>query len=146
MLGCASIVRRTLSCRDAIGTAAPVDDLGFIDLVAGVVGSGQARGGTDRAVDVDHPSAGSADQMMMVVADPVFETGWRASGLDAPDEALVGQGPERVVHRLAGDGADFGPDDLGDVVRGTVGSARNRPQDGQALGGDLHAMSAKKAR
>ena len=50
-------------------------NLGLIDLVTRVVRSGQARGGTDRAVDVDHPSAGAADQMVMVVADPILETG-----------------------------------------------------------------------
>jgi hypothetical protein len=46
-----------------------------MDFVTRAVGSGQARGGTDRAVDVDHPSGDAAGQMVMVVADPVLETG-----------------------------------------------------------------------
>src|SRR4051812_13138895 len=58
--------------RDAFGAAAPVDDLCFVDFVAGVVGRSQAWHVPDGAVDVDHPPAGAADQVMVVVADPVF--------------------------------------------------------------------------
>jgi len=72
---CASISGRNRSRRETLGTAAPVDHLGLIDLVIRVVGGGQARGDTDRAVDVDHPSAAAADQVVMVVSDPVLETG-----------------------------------------------------------------------
>ncbi len=42
----------------AVGAAAPVDDLGFVDLVAGIVGGGEARRVADGAVDVDHAAAG----------------------------------------------------------------------------------------
>ncbi len=72
---CASISSRTRSRRETVRTAAPVDHLGLIDLVFRVVGGGQARGDTDRAVDVDHPPAGAADQVVMVVSDPVLEAG-----------------------------------------------------------------------
>src|SRR5262245_9870599 len=34
-------------CRDALGTSSPVDDLGLVDLVAGVVGGRQAGGRAD---------------------------------------------------------------------------------------------------
>ena len=66
----------------------------------------------------------------MVVSDPFLETGRLTGGLDAPDQALVGQNPEGVVHRLTGDGADLGPDDLGDVARRAVGPTGYRPQHG----------------
>jgi hypothetical protein len=38
--------------------------------------------------------------MVVVVADPVLEAGRRPGGLDAPEEAPVGEGPEGVVYRL----------------------------------------------
>ena len=57
----------------AIRTAPPVRDLGLVDLIAPVGAGGQTRGGADRAVDVDHTAADPADQVVMVIADPVFE-------------------------------------------------------------------------
>ena len=42
---------------EALGAAAPVDHLGLVDLEARVVGGGQARRGTDGAVDVHHAAA-----------------------------------------------------------------------------------------
>ena len=129
--------------RDALGASAPVDDLGFVDLVARVVGGRQARGVADRAVDVDHPAAGSADEVVVVVTDPVLVAGRRPGGLDAPEEALVGEGREGVVHRLTRDGTDLGPHDLADVVGGAVRSVGHRPQHGQTLGRDLQPMPAQ---
>ena len=41
----------------AVRAASPVDDFGFVDLVALVVGCRQARGRADRAVHVDHAAA-----------------------------------------------------------------------------------------
>ena len=38
--------------------------------------------------------------MVVVVADPVLEAARRPGGLDTQEEALVGEGPEGVVHRL----------------------------------------------
>ena len=58
-------------------------------------------------------------------------------------DALVGEDAEGVVHRLAGDGADLGPHDLVDVVRGAVRPAGHRPQHRQALGRDLQAVPAE---
>jgi hypothetical protein len=93
-------VGRDRRCHDALGASAPVDDLGFVDLVAPVVGGRQARGVADRTVDVDHPAAGSADEVVVVVTDPILVAGRRPGRLDAPEEALVGEGREGVVHRL----------------------------------------------
>jgi hypothetical protein len=59
--------------RQAIRTAPPVGDLGLVDLVPPVVARRETGGGADRAVDVDHTAADSADQMMVVVADPILE-------------------------------------------------------------------------
>ena len=98
---------RPARARQAVRAAAPVDDLGLVDLVAHVVDRGETGGGADRAVDVDQLAAAATDQVVVVVADPVLEAGGRPGGLDAPDDARVAQRPERVVHRLAGDGPDL---------------------------------------
>jgi hypothetical protein len=95
---------------ETLRAAAPVDDLGFVDDEARVVGGRQARGGADGAVDIDHAAAGAADQMVVVVADPILVPCRRTGGLDPSDQPVLGQDAQRVVHRLPGDDADvFGP-------------------------------------
>ena len=126
---------------EALGAAAPVDHLGLVELETRVVGRGQARHGTDRAVDVDHPAARAADQVVVVVAGPTLVPRRRPGGLDAPDEAPVGQDAEGVVHRLAGDDADLGPHGPGDVVRRAVRSTGHRRQNGQSLRRDLDTVA-----
>src|SRR5438046_9364503 len=76
----------------ARGASAPEDDLGFVDLVAGLVGGGQAGRVAHRAVDVDHRAAGAADEMVVVVAHSVLVASRRPGGLDATQEAFAGQG------------------------------------------------------
>jgi hypothetical protein len=122
---------------------APVDHLGLIDLVARVVGRGQTGRGTDRTVNVDHPAAGAADQVVVVVAGPVLVACRRPGGLDAPDETLVCEDGKGVVHRLAGDDTDLGANGLGDIVRRAVRSTRHRRQHGQALSRDLETVSVE---
>ena len=56
----------------------------------------------------------------MVVADAGLVAGRRAGRLDAPEEAPVGEGGERVVDRLARDGAELGVHGRVDVVGGAV--------------------------
>ena len=107
--------------RQAIRTSSPIGDLGFVDLVALVVGGREAGGGADRAVDVDHTAADATDQMVVVVADAIFETSRRPGGLNAPDEAFGDQEAEGVVDRLERDRADLGPDDLSHAVGRNVG-------------------------
>jgi hypothetical protein len=82
--------------------------------------------------------------MVMVVADPILEPGWRSGGLNAPDEALDNQDAEGVVHRLERDGPDLAPDNLGHAIGRDVGLARYRPQDRQSLGRDLNAALTEK--
>src|SRR5258708_8372296 len=86
-----------------LGASTPVDDLGFVDLVARVVGGRQAGGVADRTVDVDHPAACSADEVVVVVTDPVLVAGRRPGGLDAPEEAPSRESRANVVHRLTRD-------------------------------------------
>ena len=80
----------------------------------------------DRAVDVDHPAAGAADEVVVVVADAVLVAGRRAGRLDAPEEAVVGEDGEGVVDRLARDGADLGPHGRVDVVGRAVRQVGHR--------------------
>jgi hypothetical protein len=81
--------------------------------------------------------------MVVVVADPILESGRRSGGPNAPDQALGDQNAEGVVHRLERDGTDLGPDDLGHGVGRDVGLTRYRPQDSQSLGRHLDAALPK---
>src|SRR5262245_40295269 len=123
----------------AVWTAAPVGDLGLVDLEALVVGRGETRRGTDRAVDVHHAAAVAADQMVMVVAYAILVARRRAGRLDTADETLGDQQAERVVHRLQGDGADLGANGLGHAVGGDVRLPRHGPQHGEPLSSYLDA-------
>ena len=114
-----------------------------MDLVALVVERGEARGVPDRAVDVDHAAAESTDQMMMVVADAIFETRWRSCRLKAAEEPSVDQHGERVVDRLKRDGADLGSDHLRDRVRRDVRMTADGAEDSQPLGCDLNTALTK---
>jgi hypothetical protein len=81
--------------------------------------------------------------MVVVVTDSILVQGRRPSGLDSPDEALLGQDAEGVVHRLSRDGTDLGANVLDDVVHHTMGPTRHRSQHGQALSRDLESVFAK---
>ena len=129
--------------REAIRTATPIRDFRLVDLVAHVIGRGETGSGADRAVNVDQTAADSADQMVMVVADPILEASRRPGGLNTPDQAFGDQEAEGVIDRLEGDGPDFGPDDLGHAVGRDVRLTRDSPQNSQSLSRDLNAVLAK---
>jgi hypothetical protein len=59
--------------RQAVGTPPPIRDLGLVDPVALVIGRRQTGSGADRTLDIDHAAAHTADQVMVVVADPILE-------------------------------------------------------------------------
>src|SRR5262249_11349595 len=129
--------------RDALRTATPIDDLGFVDLVIGVGGRRQAGGVAHGTVGVDHAAAGSADEMVMVVPHAALVARRRFGGLDAPDDPLVGEGREGVVDGLQRDRADLGPRGRVDVGGGAVRLLGHGPQNGQALGRYLHPVAAQ---
>ena len=58
---------------DTLRTPAPVGHVSLIDLVAEIVRGRQARCCAHGAVDIAHARADSADHVMMIVADAVFE-------------------------------------------------------------------------
>lgn len=90
--------------------------------------------------NIDRGSAASANDMMVIVADSVLVQSGRLSRLNAPNHSLIDQDPERVVHGLSRDGTDIGSGFLGDFVCRAVGSPRNRPEYGQALGRHLQSV------
>ncbi len=81
--------------------------------------------------------------MMMVVADTALVTGGRPGGLNAADDALLGQHSQCVVHRLSRNGADLSANVLGHVVGRAMRPLRHRPQHRQALSCDLDTVLAK---
>src|SRR5947209_7741750 len=90
-----------LGCRrDALATSAPINDFGFVDLVAPRIGGREAGGVTDRTIDVDHLIARPTDEVVVIVTNPVLVPGRRPGGLDSPQEALLGERGQCVVHRL----------------------------------------------
>ena len=79
----------------------------------------------------------------MVVADPAFVECRRSRGLNPPDQAVLSQDTEGVVHRLTRNRPDFGANGFGNAIRRAVRMARHRPQHGQSLGRNLHSTLTK---
>ena len=65
--------RRRWRVLDTIRAPTPVGDLGLVYLIATIVEWLQARRRTRRAIDIDDAPAGAADQVMVIVADPILE-------------------------------------------------------------------------
>jgi hypothetical protein len=79
------------------------------------------------AVHVDHRAAAPADEMVVVVADPVLVASGGAGGLDAAGQACLLEDAEHVVHGLRGNGAEPQPRGPGGVLDVGVGE-RSRPR------------------
>ena len=90
-----SVATRTLGCRDALGTGAPLYHLRLINLITRVGGGGQAWGFTDCSVEMDRFSADATVRVVVIVTHLILLENRRPGG---PDEALVGQDPDGVVH------------------------------------------------
>ena len=101
----------------ACGAKTPVHDLGLIDHEAVIVGSRKTGCVADCTVDVRNRTAGAADDVVVVVADPGLVSGNRARGLDVADKAGVGKGLEHVVDRLVGNIGKVTAHGLDDRVR-----------------------------
>jgi len=83
---------------------------------------------------------------MMVVVDAILVASRRTRRLNAPDQTFGDQHTKRVVHRLKRDGADLGPDDLGNHVSSDVGLTRYGAQDSQSLRRNLDTALSKEVR
>ena len=127
----------------AVGTEAPVRDLGFVDHVAGIVGGRQARSRTDCAVHVDHLLTRSADEMVMVIVHSIFVASRGSDGLNSSKKTIVDQHAKGVVHRLARNGPDVGLCDFSDFVSGHVRLTCNRAKHRNALSRRLDTAFAK---
>jgi hypothetical protein len=64
-----------VALRLTLRTYAPVRDVGFVDLVAVVVGRREARRCTDGAVDVDETTAVATYEVMVVIIDAILVAG-----------------------------------------------------------------------
>lgn len=116
---------------------APEDDLGLIHLVPGGIGWFKAGSMAEGAIDVDHPAACSADEMVVVVAGSGFKSGGGSGRLDPTDQVMLDERREPVVDGLVGDGSRSGVDVRLHLVGGAVGLGRDGIEDGHALRGHL---------
>jgi hypothetical protein len=117
-----------------------VDDLGLVDEETMVVVGSEARGRADGAIDVVHQIAPSANEMVMVVSNPVLVAGNRSCGLYATHEVLLDEDPKCVVHGLTGDRSQLDANGFGDVLGGRVWIASHGFHHGDSLSGDLEAL------
>jgi DNA ligase D len=124
-------------------TASPVRDLGLVYLIALAVLRRQTWDLANRAVDVNDATADATDQVVMVVADPRFESGRGSRWLNATDESLANEDAERVIYRLQRDGADFASNRLRHRIGCDVGLSGDHAVHGQSLRRDLQSSLAQ---
>lgn len=122
---------------ETAGTSAPVHDFGFIDFEAMIITGFEAWRGTDSAIDVEDQATASTHQVMVIVADSILEPSGRASGLDSPDETLVGEGTEGVIDRLPRDRTDLVAHDFSELLGRGMRPIGDSLHDRQALRRDL---------
>jgi hypothetical protein len=96
------------------------------------------------AIDILHPAAHAADQMVVIVPNPILIPRRRPGRLNAPDEPLLRQDSEGIVHPLPRDGPNLGAHVLGNGIRRPMGTPRHRPKHGQSLRRHLDTMVSKR--
>jgi hypothetical protein len=124
-------------------TTPPIDDLGFVDLETVIIVRGEARRRPDRAIDVEHAPAASADQVMMIVTNSILVPGRGPGRLDPANKVLIDQDPEGVIDRLPGDRPDDRPDVFNQLVGRGVGTRRHGAHNREPLCGDLQSVLAE---
>lgn len=123
-----SVAGRDRTCRHTLGASTPVDDLGFVDLVARVVGGCQAGDVADRAVDIGDGTARPADDVVVVVPDPRLVARNGARRLETPHQTRGSQRAQHVVDGLVGHLTEILTHDTDDRVRVGVRMVVHRGQ------------------
>jgi hypothetical protein len=85
------LVGTTLICRKAFWASAPKYQFRFIDFVAHLLVGCEAGSLSGRAIYVDRFTTFATNQVVMIVANPIFVKCWGASGFDSSNDALVDQ-------------------------------------------------------
>jgi len=84
-------------------TDTPVGDFRFVDIETLVVNCRKTGSSAYGTVNIKNIAATAADEVMVVIADAIFKQGRRADGLDATNDAGIGQNAQGVINRLTRD-------------------------------------------
>jgi hypothetical protein len=131
------------SALQAVGASAPIGDFRFVDFVTARIRRFQTRGAAGGTVDVHDTAAAATDQMVMVVADAIFESRGGSCGLDAAEEPMVDEQREGVVDRLERNRTDIRADPFGHAIRGDVRLTGDDAHDREPLRSDVNAALAQ---
>jgi hypothetical protein len=101
----------------AARTNAPVQDLRTVNQVAALDSDVEDRLLSRGFIHVCDRSAGPADGMIVLIANPGIKERRRTRRLETPDEALLGEQTKCVVHRLSRDCPDIGSHRVCDGLR-----------------------------
>jgi hypothetical protein len=139
----ATVSRRSTTRRQTLGACTPIDDFRFLDPVAGPIRRSQTGHRAHRAVDVHGLPANAADQMMVIIAHPIFVASRRPGRLNPPNQPLLSERPQRVVHRLPRNGPDLRANLPGNFVRRRMRPPRQHLEHGHPLGGHPQPTSTQ---
>ena len=130
----------------ARGAAAPVDDLGLIDVEAAGIACVEAWPLADGTVDIFDACADSADDVMVVVASAGLVPSRRPHRLDAAQQPEVAERVQSVVHGLARDRADLVAHPLQHLFGDGVRLRAHHAKHGKALRRHIDALLAENVR
>jgi hypothetical protein len=84
----------------AVRAETPEGDVRLVHQISGVIGGLEARSLSDCAVDIGEAAALSANEVVVIVPDPAFETCRASRGFDPAYETRRGEGVEGLVYGL----------------------------------------------
>jgi len=129
--------------RLTVWAATPIGHFGFIDFKTVVIGCFETGPVADRAIDVGYMAAFTADQMVVIVANPAFIESGTSNWLDAAYAAPFHQQTESVVYRLTRDSSNFTSGRLVNDIGSSMRVAIDRFHHRQALGCDVDPEMTK---
>jgi hypothetical protein len=116
-----------------LGAKSPIRDVGFVNVVAVIIGRREARSRAHRAIDIDHTRTLSTDEMVVVIVDAVLVTSRGTDGLNPAQEIVFDEHGEGVIDRLTRNAANINSGHVDHLVSAHVGSKRNCPQYRESL-------------
>ena len=132
---CICSFENSLSCLEALRAGPPVHHLRLINLISRIVHNIQTRRLPGCTIDIDHLSAASTDQVMVIITYPILIPRRRSRRLNPPNQTMLRQSPQSIVNCLTRNRPNLRPHVFRQIIRRAMRTPRHRPQHRNPLRG-----------